>query len=150
MKSVNLQIIMGNVGKDPEVRTFPSGDTIATFSVATTSVYKDKQTGEKKENTTWHNCVAYRGLAEVIRDYVKKGTGVHIMGELRKRKYKVKDSGEEREAVETVVNDISLLSSGKPATTSNERQQPVAATRPAPAAAPAAPAGYDESQDIPF
>lgn len=98
--SVNQAIILGNVGRDPEVRSMNSGDTVASFSVATTESWKDKSSGEKKERTEWHNVVSFnQGINKVIDSYVKKGTKVFIQGALRTRKY-------EKDGVEKYTTEI--------------------------------------------
>jgi single-strand DNA-binding protein len=86
MASVNKVIILGSLGKDPEVRFMPNGDAAASFSMATSESWKDKQ-GVKQEKTEWHNVVAYRKLAEIIGEYLKKGSSVYIEGKLQTRKW---------------------------------------------------------------
>ena len=87
MAGVNKVILVGNLGKDPEMRTFNSGDSVANFSVATSESWKDKQTGEKKTQTEWHNVSAFRKLAEICEKYLKKGDKVYIEGKLKTDKY---------------------------------------------------------------
>ena len=87
MAGVNKAILIGHLGKDPEIRNFESGATLATFSMATTESYKDKTTGEKKEITEWHNIVLWRGLAEIAAKYLHKGDMVYIEGKIRTRSY---------------------------------------------------------------
>jgi single-strand DNA-binding protein len=108
-KSVNKVLLLGNVGKDAEIKSLPSGATVANFSLATTERYKDKS-GEWQDRTEWHNLVAYQRTAEVIRDYTEKGSKVFIEGRLTTRSWDDKDSGKKVYRTEIVVLDISLLS----------------------------------------
>jgi len=108
-KSVNKVILLGNVGKDPEFKMLPSGQGVANFSIATAERYKDKG-GEWQERTEWHNLVAYARLAEIIRDYVKKGSKLYVEGRLTTRSWDDKDSGKKVYRTEIVMSDLSLLS----------------------------------------
>ena len=108
-KSVNKVILLGNVGKDPEIRSTGGGTMVATFSVATSERYKDQQ-GNWQDRTEWHNVVAYAKLAEIIRDYVKKGHKLYVEGRLTTRSWDDKDTGKKVYRTEIVVNDLSLLS----------------------------------------
>lgn len=108
-KSVNKVILLGNVGKDPEVKFLPSGQPVANFSIATSERFKDKQ-GEWQERTEWHNIVAYARLAEIIRDYVKKGSKLYAEGRLTTRSWDDKDSGKKVYRTEIVLAELSLLS----------------------------------------
>lgn len=113
MASVNKAIIVGNVGKDPEVRYMPSGDAVANLSVATTDRYKDKQTGDVKESTEWHRVAFFGKLAEIVGQYIKKGSQVYIEGRLRTRKW-TDASGVEKYSTEIVAETMQMLG-GKPA-----------------------------------
>lgn len=108
-KSVNKVILLGNVGKDPEIRATGGGMTVATFSLATTDRAKDPS-GNWIDKTEWHNLVAFQRTAEIIRDYVKKGTKLYIEGKIQTRSWEDKTSGEKKYRTEIIVNDISLLS----------------------------------------
>jgi single-strand DNA-binding protein len=108
-KSVNKVILLGNVGKDPEIKFLPSGSAVATFSIATSERFKDKG-GEFQDRTEWHNLVAFGKVAEIIRDYVKKGAKLYVEGSLRTQSWDDKTSGQKRYKTEIVVGDISLLS----------------------------------------
>jgi single-strand DNA-binding protein len=162
-KSVNKVILLGNVGKDPEIRSTPAGVPVANFSLATSDRFQDAQ-GNWQDRTEWHTLVAFKRTAEIVRDYVKKGTKLYIEGKLQTRSWDDKESGQKRYRTEIVVFDLSLLSGreegavgagaggyNRPASTSNSSgnfdQRPPAAT-----------AGHDEyaqqaeisDDDIPF
>jgi single-strand DNA-binding protein len=105
MTSLNKVMLIGNLGKDPEIRKTQSGKPIANFSIATSGSWKDKQTGEKKEKTEWHNIVVFNeGLAGVVELYVKKGSKVYIEGVLQTRKWQDKD-GNDRYTTEIVLQN---------------------------------------------
>jgi len=106
MSSVNKVIILGRLGKDPEVRFMPNGESVANFSIATSEKWKDKS-GEKQEKTEWHNCIAYRKLAEIIGEYVKKGSQLYIEGKLQTRSWE-KD-GVKRYSTEIIVDEMKML-----------------------------------------
>lgn len=108
-KSVNKVILLGNLGKDPEVKFLPNGQAVANFGLATSDRYKDKA-GEWQERTEWHNITAYARTAEIIRDYVKKGQKIYIEGRLTTRSWDDKDSGKKVYRTEVVVNELVLLS----------------------------------------
>jgi single-strand DNA-binding protein len=108
-KSVNKVILLGNVGKDPEIRVLPSGQPVANFSIATSERFKDQQ-GNWQDRTEWHNMTAYGKLAEIIRDYVKKGSKLYAEGRLTTRSWDDKETGKKVYRTEIVVGDISLLS----------------------------------------
>jgi single-strand DNA-binding protein len=108
-KSVNKVILLGNVGKDPEMRSTPGGTLVANFTLATSDRQKDAQ-GNWQERTEWHNLVAFTRTAEIIRDYVKKGSKLYVEGKIQTRSWDDKDSGAKRYRTEIIVNDISLLS----------------------------------------
>lgn len=108
-KHVNKVILLGNLGKDPEVKFLPSGQAVANFSIATSDRYKDKA-GEWQERTEWHNVAAYARTAEIVRDYVKKGSKIYIEGRLTTRSWDDKDTGKKVYRTEIIVNDLVLLS----------------------------------------
>jgi single-strand DNA-binding protein len=108
-KSVNKVILLGNVGKDPEIRATPGGTMVASFSLATTDRTKDAS-GNWTDRTEWHNLVAFQRTAEIIRDYVKKGSKLYVEGRIQTRSWDDKTSGEKKYRTEIIVNDISLLS----------------------------------------
>src|SRR5215208_1472112 len=161
MASVNKVILVGNLGRDPEMRTFPSGDRVANVTIATTDKWKDKQTGEMKEATEWHRIVFNGRLAEIAGEYLRKGSQVYIEGSLRTRKWTDKD-GVEKYTTEIRADQMQMLGSrqgmGSP---SQEEGGYDSAQRPAPASRSAAPAGRpaaskpstgldDMDDDIPF
>jgi len=108
-KSVNKVILIGNLGKDPEVKYTPSGTAIARFSLATNERFKDKS-GEWQDRTEWHNIVAWQRLAEIVGEYVKKGSKVYIEGRLQTSSWDDKESGQKKYRTEVIVNDLVLLS----------------------------------------
>ncbi len=165
MASVNKVILVGNLGKDPEVRYLPSGDAVANITLATSSKYKGK-TGEMVEETEWHRVTFFGKLAEIAGQYLKKGRPVYIEGRIKTRKYQDKD-GVEKYATDIIANEMQMLggregmgepSSGGEGEASGGYSRPPQAARPAPAAARQAPAaaakpssGFDDmDDDIPF
>jgi single-strand DNA-binding protein len=109
-KTVNKVLLLGNVGKDPEIASTNGGTLVAKLSLATSERFKDKQ-GEWQERTEWHNLVAYARGAEILRDYVHKGSKLYIEGRLTTRSWDDKESGKKMFRTEIVVGDISLISS---------------------------------------
>ena len=107
MPSVNKVILMGNLGKDPEVRFMPNGDAVCNFSIATTDSWKDKA-AERQEKTEWHNIVIYRRLAEIAGEYLKKGRPVYIEGRLQTRKWQTKE-GQDRYTTEIIADSMQML-----------------------------------------
>ena len=110
MASVNKVIIVGNLGRDPEMRTFPSGDQVANVTIATTDKWKDKQTGEMKEATEWHRVVFNGRLAEIVGQYLRKGSQVYVEGSLRTRKW-TDQSGVEKYSTEIRADQMQMLGS---------------------------------------
>ncbi|MBK6361100.1 MAG: single-stranded DNA-binding protein [Comamonadaceae bacterium] len=167
MASVNKVIIVGNLGRDPEVRSFPSGDRVANVTVATTDKWKDKQTGEMREATEWHRVVFNGRLAEIAEQYLRKGSQVYVEGSLRTRKW-TDQSGVEKYSTEIRADQMQMLGSrqgmGQPAGDDggydSAPRRPAPAARQAPAAAsaprssappPKASSGFDDmDDDIPF
>jgi len=169
MASVNKVIIVGNLGRDPEVRYSPDGAAICNVSIATTSQWKDKASGEKREETEWHRVVMYNRLAEIAGEYLKKGRSVYIEGRLKTRKWQDKDTGADRYSTEIVADQMQMLggregggeggfSGGGGYEDSRSAPAPRApASRPAAAPRAAAPAAAssgasltDMDDDIPF
>ncbi len=110
MASVNKVILVGNLGKDPETRYAPNGDAICNITVATTDTWKDKQTGEKKEQTEWHRVSFYGRLAEIAGQYLRKGSAVYVEGSLRTRKWQDKE-GQDRYTTEIRAEQMQMLGS---------------------------------------
>lgn len=107
-RGVNKVILLGNVGKDPEIRTTQGGMTVASFSLATAERAKD-QSGNWTDKTEWHNLVAFQRTAEIVRDYVKKGSQLYIEGKIQTRSWDDKESGQKKYRTEILVNDLQLL-----------------------------------------
>jgi single-strand DNA-binding protein len=164
MASVNKVIVVGNLGRDPEMRSFPSGDQIANVTVATTDKWKDKQTGEMKEATEWHRIVFNGRLAEIAGQYLRKGSQVYVEGSLRTRKWTDKD-GIEKYTTEIRADQMQMLGSrqgmggggggqddGGGYDAPPQRSAAPAARAPAARQAPAkAASGFDDmDDDIPF
>ena len=135
MASLNKVQLMGHLGRDPEVRYTPNGTPVCTVSIATTNTWKDKQTGDKKEQTDWHRVVFFRRLAEVVGEHMAKGRLMYVEGRMRTRKYRDSD-GQDRYITEVIADEMQML--GKP-----EREFEGAVER----IEPAAPIADD---DIPF
>lgn len=112
MSCVNKVIIMGRLGADPEMRTMPNGDPIAKISLATSESWTDKQTGEKRQQTEWHNVIAFRKLAEIMGQYLKKGGQVFIEGKLRTRKWQAQD-GTDRYTTEIIADRMEMCGSSQ-------------------------------------
>ena len=107
-RGINKVIRVGNLGQDPQTRAMPSGKTVVNLRIATTDQWRDKQTGENKENTEWHTVVMFDRLAEVAAEYLRKGSQVYIEGKLRTRKWQDKE-GNDRYSTEVVANDMQML-----------------------------------------
>jgi single-strand DNA-binding protein len=163
MASVNKVILLGNCGRDPEIRYLPSGQAVANVSLATSSRRKDKNTGESIEDTQWHRITFYDRLAEIAGEYIKKGQPIYVEGRLKYGKYTDKD-GVEKNTVDIIATEMQLLgkregmggpSDGDEGAAAPRRAAP--ASRPAPSAPAARPApakassGFDDmDDDIPF
>lgn len=145
MASVNKVIIVGNLGRDPEIRYMPSGDAIANIAVATTFKSKDRNTGEQKEATEWHRISFFGRLAEIVGQYLKKGSSVYIEGRLQTRKYTDKD-GVEKYATDIIAENMQMLGGRAGAGPDDDdgshhhSTQPHQPSRPAPRQAAPAPA----------
>jgi single-strand DNA-binding protein len=166
MASVNKVILIGNCGRDPEIRYLPSGQAVANISIATTSRRKDRTSGETVEDTQWHRVTFYDRLAEIAGEYVKKGRPIYVEGRLKYGKY-TDQAGVEKNTVDIIATEMQLLGGregmggpsggdedgGAPARRPAAAPRPAAgaapASRPAPAARPAS--GFDDmDDDIPF
>ena len=156
MASVNKVILVGNLGADPETRYMPNGDAVANIRLATTESWKDKASGEKREITEWHRVVFYRKLAEIVGQYLKKGSAVYIEGRIRTRKWQDKE-GQERYTTEIEASEMQMLGGRQGASSSGGEVEyggsmpssaPAGGNRPAPTKK--APSFEDMDDDIPF
>jgi single-strand DNA-binding protein len=152
---VNKVILIGNLGKDPEIRYLTDGTAVANFSIATSESWKDKGTGEKKTRTEWHNIVAWRRLAEIIGEYLTKGSKIYVEGKLQTRSWD-KEDGSKGYKTEIVIHEMKMLGGGNSGSSGNQSgysSQPGGSSAP-PASAPmpgmggSMPGGVDD--DIPF
>ncbi|GAA0586330.1 single-stranded DNA-binding protein [Halomonas salifodinae] len=154
-RGVNKVIILGNVGQDPEVRFLPSGVAVANVSIATSEQWTDKQSGQKQERTEWHRCVFFDKLAEVVQQYVKKGSKLYVEGQLQTRKWQ-DQNGQDRYSTEIKVRDMQMLDSRGGGQQEPQGSQSAAPQQPAPgnygAQQPAAPhpPGGEFDSEIPF
>ena len=151
-RGINKVILVGNLGQDPEIRYTPSGKAISNITVATTDSWKDKQTGEQQERTEWHRIVFFNRLAEIVGEYLKKGSQVYIEGRLQTRKWQ-DQSGQDRYTTEIVASEMQMLGSrnkGAEDAPPNDYSQSGPTSKPAEksGATPAAPDDFDD--DIPF
>ncbi len=147
MSGVNKVILVGRLGKDPEVRHLENGATVANFSLATSETYKDRQTGERREQTEWHNVVLWRGLAEVVEKYVKKGDMIYVEGKLRTRSWE-KD-GVTRYTTEVVGDNMTMLGGGGGGSSQGQAGE-YASQQQVQAPAPAQDSASDATDDLPF
>lgn len=160
MASVNKVILVGNLGRDPEVRYSPEGSAICNVSIATTSSWKDKASGEKREETEWHRVVFYNRLAEIAGEYLKKGRSIYVEGRLKTRKWQDKETGADRYSTDIVADQMQMLGGrdggGESGGGDYNQESPAPAPRRAAAPRPAAPAAApasnlaDMDDDIPF
>ncbi len=153
-KGINKVILVGNLGKDPEMRYMPSGSAVATISIATSMSWKDKQTGEAQERTEWHRVVFFNRLAEIVGEYLKKGAKVYVEGSLRTQKWQDKN-GQDRYTTEIVASDMQMLDSrGAGGSSMNEFDQSSSSSSSSSSSNTGAPApattadNFDD--DIPF
>jgi len=123
MASVNKVILVGRLGQDPEVKYTQSGTAVASFSLATSETWKDKETGEKKEKTEWHKIVAWRRLGEICGEYLKKGSLIYIEGALQTRSWEDKD-GNKRWTTEVVAHKMQMLDSKGGSQDQGSQQEP--------------------------
>jgi single-strand DNA-binding protein len=164
MASVNKVILVGNCGRDPEIRYLPSGGAVANVTVATSTRRKDKNSGEMVEDTQWHRVTFFERLAEIVGEYVKKGSPIYVEGRLRYSTYMDKTTGVEKNSVEIVATEMQLLGGREMRSGAEEggssytrpaaapRTAPPRPTAPPPAPAPARqPSNFDDmDDDIPF
>ena len=144
MAGVNKVILVGNLGRDPEVRTLESGVKVARFSIATTESYNDRNTGQRVDQTEWHNIVLWRGLAEIAEKYLRKGNQIYLEGKLQTRSYQDKD-GITKYSTEIVGQNMNMLG-GRPASNEAGYEPTGQSTVP-----PASPVDLpEETDDLPF
>lgn len=143
MASVNKVILVGNLGRDPEVRFTPSGAAVANFSIATTEKWNNKQTGNPEERTEWHRIVVWGKLAELCKEYLSKGRSVYVEGRLQTRQWDDKD-GNKRYTTEVVAQTVQFLGSRGSAVSQDSVSQTVAADNAG------GPPPFDADEDIPF
>lgn len=148
MSGVNKVILVGRLGKDPEVRHLENGATVANFSLATSETYKDRQTGERREQTEWHNVVLWRGLAEVAEKYVKKGDMIYVEGKLRTRSWE-KD-GVTRYTTEVVGDNMTMLGGSGGGSSQGQQGGDYTGQQQSPASEPVQQAPSDATDDLPF
>jgi single-strand DNA-binding protein len=151
-RGVNKVILVGNLGRDPEIKYTASGAAVANITVATSESWNDKQTGEKVEKTEWHRVVAFQRLAEIMGEYLRKGSQIYIEGRLQTRKWQ-DQSGQDRYTTEIVANDMQMLGSrGGEAGGAPQAGGGGFRKNPAPQQAPAQPSNDNDftDDDIPF
>ncbi|MCB1769282.1 MAG: single-stranded DNA-binding protein [Candidatus Competibacteraceae bacterium] len=161
MASINKAILIGHLGRDPEVRYMPSGKAVANVTMATSDSWKDRNTGERQERTEWHNLVFYSPLAEIAGQYLRKGSQIFVEGRLQTRKWQDKNTGQDRYMTEIIVNEMKMLdkksdrAGGSAPFGPEDSEGSYAPAAPAPTTRPASPPpkgldndGFDD--DIPF
>jgi len=164
-RGVNKVILIGNLGQDSEVRVMPSGGSVANISVATSESWTDRNTGQKQERTEWHRVVFFNRLAEIVGQYLRKGSKVYVEGSIRTRKWQGQD-GQDRYTTEIVANEMQMLDSrggggggqaggwddyaNQQPPAPSQAPQPAAQRTPAPQQPTSAPAPMDFDDDVPF
>ena len=150
-RGVNKVILIGNLGQDPEVKYMPNGNAVANITVATSESWKDKNTGEQVDKTEWHRVVFFRRLAEIVGEYLKKGSKIYIEGKLQTRKWQDKN-GADHWTTEVVASEMQMLDSrGGGSSDFNQSQgAPQSAPQSAPSQTAPAPVNNDFDDDIPF
>lgn len=147
-RGVNKVILIGNLGKDPEVRYTPNGMAVANMTIATSESWKDKQSGETVERTEWHRIVLFNRLGEIAGEYLRKGAKVYIEGRLQTRKWQDKTSGQDRYTTEIVAESLQMLDGKGAGANTGTESAPARDNAEPPAAAPAGDQQFDD--DIPF
>ena len=152
-RGINKVILIGNCGDEPDVRAMPGGAPVTNIPVATTNVWKDKNTGQQQEQTEWHRIVFYNRLAEIAGEYLHKGSKVYIEGRLRTRKWQ-DQSGNDRYSTEIIANEMQMLDSrgggGGQHSGSGQQQQQQSQAAPQQQAQPQQGPAEDFDDDIPF
>lgn len=144
-RGVNKVILIGNLGKDPEVRYTPNGLAVSNLTLATSESWKDKQSGEMVEKTEWHRIVMYQRLAEIAGEYLRKGSKVYIEGRLQTRKWQDKTTGQDKYATEIIAENMQMLDSKGGSSDSSSYEKPSSSAAPQ-----SAPALETFDDDIPF
>ena len=148
-RGVNKVIIVGNLGQDPEIKYMPSGQAVCNVSIATTDSWSDKNTGEKQERTEWHRVVFFRRLAEIVGEYLRKGSQVYVEGRLQTRKWQ-DQNGNDRYTTEIVANEMQMLG-GRGGSSGGMDAPPAEQEFGSPAPAKSAASTAEEfDDDIPF
>ena len=151
MASVNKVILVGNLGRDPEIKVFPSGDQVANVTRATTDKWKDKQSGEPREHTEWVRLVFNGRLAEIAGQYLRKGSQVYVEGSIRTRKWQDQATGQDRYATEVRVDQMQMLGGRQDASGERQPSRAAPARQPQRSAAPAGGGGFEDmDSDVPF
>ena len=151
-RGVNKVILIGNLGQDPEVKYMPNGNAVANITVATSESWKDKNTGEQVDKTEWHRVVFFRRLAEIVGEYLKKGSKIYIEGKLQTRKWQDKN-GADHWTTEVIASEMQMLDSrGGGSSDFNQNQSAPSQSAPQsePSQAAPAPMNNDFDDDIPF
>jgi len=150
--SVNKVILIGNLGRDPEMRFTPNGLAVANVTIATSEVWKDKTSGENQERTEWHRVVFYNRLAEIAGEYLRKGNKIYVEGRLQTRKWQDKTTNQDRYTTEVIADSLEMLGSKGGAGGSDTSASPPAMEKSSPAPGIAETAGVTDSfdDDIPF
>jgi len=150
-RGINKVILIGNLGRDPEIKYMPSGDALANLTIATSENWKDKTSGERVEKTEWHRVVLFKRLAEIAGEYLRKGSKVYIEGRLQTRKWQAQD-GSDRYTTEIVANELQMLDGRGGGSGDSFSQAPAAQQAGNAGGAPQmAPMGMDDfDDDIPF
>lgn len=151
MASLNRVTLIGNLGKDPEIRYTPDGAAVCNVSLATTSTWRDKASGERREETEWHRIVFYGRLAEIAGEYLKKGRTVFVEGRIKTRKWQDKETGTDRYSTEIIAEQLQMLGGREDGSANSAKAtEGRAMGRGARAAAPVAGSAALEESDIPF
>lgn len=147
MASVNKVVLVGNLGRDPEVRAFPNGGHIANVTIATTERWRDKNTGENREQTEWHRVVFSDRLAEIAGQYLRKGSEVYVEGSVRTRKWSDPQTGQDRYVTEVRASRMLMLGQGEPLERVEDKTEKIETEKEK---EPTGKIFDDEDEDIPF
>jgi len=148
-RGLNKVMLIGNLGNDPEVRYTAGGSAVANVNIATAESWRDKESGQQQERTEWHRIVFFGRLAEIVGEYLKKGSQIYVEGRLQTRKWQDRE-GQDRYTTEIVASEMQMLGSRSSGGTADFDQRPAASEPAAPSAKPAASADNSFDDDIPF